>query len=285
MVDTPDTQAVVQQPPSAQVVVAPATSPVVDTQPVVDQPTQTKPIVQSTPPTAPLTGKVTLPGSLENTSNKSEVIVEPQAAVILKTADQKPVVPAPPVVVVPPVVTVEYPVHQVSAPPPASLGPVAQITLPPKAAVVQTTRSAVTQEELIIPELLDEYKKYLLTKNASPLAFQKAAKILANVVTRIVKTPAPSVLTIVWDFFVSNNDGILNELTALQGIDVLEPQVRFLTEIVYTLFRRASQGVDVGNNNKFNPDVIRARLKSPDIIIFLSEKAKVVASVAATASK
>ena len=185
----------------------------------------------------------------------------------------KPTPPAPPPPPPPPTKPVPEPATVPVKPAAAVVPPV---VTPPAPVVVAPAPDA--QEKAVVVELLATYKTYLTTRNANAVAFQNAAKTLANIVARILRTPTDNVLNVVWDFFVANKNGILQEGCALQGIEVLDPQTRFRTEIVYTLFRLAVNGVNVGDSKTINLQTVQSRLKSQALILFLQKKSAVVAA-------
>jgi hypothetical protein len=136
----------------------------------------------------------------------------------------------------------------------------------------------------ILTELLNNYKGFLTTKGTARSDFADAARTLANVFARILRDPTPENLETVWDFFVANKSGVMQESVALMGVTNLDKQIRFKTEIIYTLFRMAGNGVDVGATANVRTELVQSRLNSPALILFLQEKARVVAILKKQAS-
>ena len=130
-----------------------------------------------------------------------------------------------------------------------------------------------------ISELLISYKGYLSNRTTSRTGFQNAALTLSNIVDRILATPTTEVFTVMWDFFVANKTGVLSESIALQGIDVLNKAPRFRTEIIYTLFRMAVNGKNVGDAAKINTAMIQSRLKCSALILFLQDQAAKITTI------
>ena len=129
----------------------------------------------------------------------------------------------------------------------------------------------------ILTELLNDYKSYLTTKGTTRSDFSDAAKTLANVFARILRDPAEENLQTVWDFFIANKTGVMQESVALMGVTALDKQTRFKTEIMYTLFRMAGKGIDIGATANVRTEIVQSRINSPLLILFLQEKARVVA--------
>jgi hypothetical protein len=137
----------------------------------------------------------------------------------------------------------------------------------------------------ITHEMLETYKKYMSQQVGTIKTFQAAATTLSSIITRMLANPNPELMNVVWDFFVEHKTGILLESTALRGVDVLDPSTRFKTEIVYTLFRHAVNGIDVGDSKLIDLQTVQSRLKCPPLIPFLQDKAKTVSATAAQKPK
>ena len=138
------------------------------------------------------------------------------------------------------------------------------------------TTAPVSQAVSILVELLDNYRGYLTRRSGAKADFSDAAKTLGNIVARLLATPTPEVFQVVWDFFVAHKNDVMQEGAALQGIAALDMQTRFRTEIVYTLFRHAVNGVDIGDASKIRPDILQSRLKCAPLVMFLQEQARIV---------
>lgn len=136
----------------------------------------------------------------------------------------------------------------------------------------------------VVTEHLANYRTYLSALNPTTKSLRGAAATLATVVKIALKTPTPEVLEIIWDFFVANKTGVLQERSALQGVESLDKPTRAKVEIFYTLVRQAVNGVDVGSQTNVRLDVTQASLQCPQLLVFLQQKAKTVAN-ATSASK
>jgi hypothetical protein len=134
-----------------------------------------------------------------------------------------------------------------------------------------------------VKEQLSKYKTFLSTETYTTAGSQHAAKTFANVAARMLQTPTDEVFGIVWDFFVDNQDGVLMEIRALQGVEVLDHQTRFRLELIYTIFRKAAAGVDIGNSQLVRTDILQQQLRCPQLVLFLQNKASVVARRSASA--
>lgn len=133
----------------------------------------------------------------------------------------------------------------------------------------QTTRSAS-----IVAELLADYKNILNQKIVSAKQHQDAAKLLGTVITQLYASPTNLVFAEVWNFFsdTTNKNTFLRESAALGGVDVLAMSLRSRVELVYTLFRKAVQGVDVST---LNQDTLNNLVRLPQLIAYLSNKVNV----------
>lgn len=222
------------------------------------QPIQTQQVVTPPPPPQPVQQ------------------VTPVAPAATTTPPSPPIPPAPKPTPTPAVPTTQTPAAVSTQPAPK---------IPPVVPHTQRPTATPDQEAQIVAELLVSYKRFLSTPNATPVSFKNAAKTFSNITQRLLKSPTPAVLLEVWNFFVANKSGILQESCALQGVDSLDVQSRFRMELVYTLFRMAVNGVDVGDPTKVSATVIQTRLKCSALIVFLQDQAKVVAAVAAAAQR
>jgi hypothetical protein len=151
------------------------------------------------------------------------------------------------------------------------------VVIPPVVTAAPAPAQTPSRAAAVVTELLGAYKTFLTGTNGTPAAFRNAALTLGNIVARLLQTPTDEVLTVVWDFFVANKNGVLIESAALQGIDALDLQSRQKTEFVYILFRQAVNGIDVGDVKRVRSDLVQAKLNSPKLILFLQEKARLVA--------
>lgn len=168
---------------------------------------------------------------------------------------------------------------QTVATPPASTTPPATVTVPSDVTPVKTLtpQEIVDSRQLaIVNEMLVNYKKLLSAKITNAKLFQSAATDFAGVMTRVLNTPTPEILDAVWNFFVENAKGILQENIALSGVEVLATGVRQRTELAYTLFRKATTGVDISDTTVIRESALKTMLKSPKVVAYLVEKAKTV---------
>jgi hypothetical protein len=187
-----------------------------------------------------------------------------------------------PTPVVAPVSKVE---PKAAAIPAATATPVAAVVSPTPIVAATPAKTApltlMQQHVALVTEQLANYNKWLTVPVATTKSYQAAAKSLANVVARMLANPAPSLFTVVWNFFVAHKTDILAEGMALRGVEVLDTSTRFKVEIVYTLFRQAVQGKNVGNPKTTNMSIVQSRLKCPTLVTFLVAKAQMVATMAA----
>jgi len=206
----------------------------------------------------------------ESTDTKSPTTPPPQATGAPATPSPPPAPPKP---------------APVEPPRPAAAQPPA----PPKKEAAPAPKVAehdksISQSVSILIERLDAYKTIMTGQSVSDSGFKAAALDLANVVQRVLREPTEEILNTVWDFFVANKDGVCQESIALQGINVLDPQTRFRVEIVYTLFRKAVNGVDVSDKKLVNTDLVRSRLNCPSLFVFLQQKAARVSAATKSTS-
>ena len=99
-----------------------------------------------------------------------------------------------------------------------------------------------TQAETIAT-LLTEYTNYITTTPTTISNFQNAAGVLSTVFNTIMTTPDPASLTIVWNFFVINPSGVVDESMALPGSGSLNADARFKYLLIYSMFRQAANGL------------------------------------------
>lgn len=240
-----------------------------------DQPDIVKPVAEKlvTPPPAQ-----TSPAAEKPAAPTPPPVPKPPTPPVKEAEVKAPAPPPPEKPATPPPSQVEQKTPAPPPPPPPAKPAPAAVETPaaPPPAPVVVVPAPDAQEKAVVIELLATYKTYLTTRNANATAFQNAAKTLSNIVARILRTPTDNVLSVVWDFFVANKTGILQENCALQGAEVLDPQTRFRTEIVYTLFRMATNGIDIGNSKTVNLQTVQSRLRSQALVLFLQRKAVTV---------
>ena len=128
----------------------------------------------------------------------------------------------------------------------------------------------------IIEELLTNYKAILSAKVVTAKSFNDAAVYLDNVIDRVLRTQTTAVFDYLWNFFIENASGILTENRALSGVEALSPKTRTRTELVYTLFRKATKGIDASNPANINQGVLTTQVKAPKLIAYLAAKSKTI---------
>lgn len=160
-----------------------------------------------------------------------------------------------------------------SAPTPA----VKTVAEPVVAAPAKTpAQIAESRHVAILEELLAGFKTSLSAKIVTDAMREAAARNLSNVMIRILKDPVNVYMDVVWNFFVANAKGVLQESAALSGVACLPAEERSRMELAYMLFRKAVRGIDVGNAANVNKAVLTNILKCPKLVVYLSTKSKTV---------
>ena len=130
--------------------------------------------------------------------------------------------------------------------------------------------SGINSNVVAIQNLLLEYTNYLNdTPNVTTADYQNAVRVLSTVFDTIVVSPDSGSLTALWNFFLINQTGILQEYIALQGIGVLSPIERFQFTMIYSLFRQATGGLTLPAANM----MVGVALECPVLVQFLQAQA------------
>ena len=135
---------------------------------------------------------------------------------------------------------------------------------------------AESREVAVVTELLDSYKTSLAPTVVTELMHAGAARALSSVMRRIIQNPMTATMDVVWKFFVDHQATFLQESTALSGISTIPANARSQTELAYVLFRKATKGIDVGDNRNVNKVALVNILKCPKLVAYLSAKSKTV---------
>lgn len=123
-----------------------------------------------------------------------------------------------------------------------------------------------------IPTLLTQYTNYVSGTLVTDADFQDAAQCLDIVFDTILKTPNIANLTAVWNFFVSNQNGITQQGIALAGINVLNQASQLRYNLLYSLFTNAVNGFSPVVDAGLAPIVAGA----PSLITFLQNQANII---------
>ena len=122
-----------------------------------------------------------------------------------------------------------------------------------------------------ITQLLADYKNYVLLPS-SAVNYQNATRVLSCVFNTILNDPSSDNLNTVWDFFLSNQNGVVQENVALYGVGVLNKDDRAIYDLLYTMFRQATNGSPPGTIGTY----ISITARAPFITTYLQQAALTV---------
>lgn len=121
----------------------------------------------------------------------------------------------------------------------------------------------------IVTQLLSDYKDFVTGSVVTASDYQNATRVLSCVFNTILAEPTPTALTAIWNFFVENQNGVLQENIALYGVGVLNQNDRAVYNLIYTMFRQATNGLQPAMLGTALAILVRA----PILVEFLREEA------------
>ncbi len=139
---------------------------------------------------------------------------------------------------------------------------------------VERKRRFIATEINIITEQFTAYEKLLSTPQISKQGVDSAMIMFSQIVARVIANPITESLDLVWDFFIKHKNDLMREGMALAGAPSLPRQLQGKVETLYTLFRQATNGIDVGDPKKVNQNVVKSHIPNPPIVIYLQGRAK-----------
>lgn len=116
----------------------------------------------------------------------------------------------------------------------------------------------------MIAQLLDDYVSFL-TGSPTLSDYQNATKDLSCVFNAILEYPTSDNLNTVWNFFIANQNGVVQENIALYAVGVLSPNDRAVYNLVYTMFRQATNGTPPSTEGT----ALAVLIRSPILVAYL----------------
>ena len=123
-----------------------------------------------------------------------------------------------------------------------------------------------------ISQLLSDYNSFVVQNAVTITDYQNAARVLSCVFNAVLADPSADNLTEVWNFFVTNQNGSVQENIALYGVSVLTPNDRAVYNFIYTMFRQATNGLQPATTGAALAVLVRA----PILVEFLQREALTV---------
>lgn len=124
-------------------------------------------------------------------------------------------------------------------------------------------------ETSMVSQLLSDYKSFLSETFVTNINYQNATYVLSCIFNTILSYPTKENLITVWNFFVANQNGVVKENTALYAISVLNQNDRAIYNLLYTMFRQATNGSPPAATG----DAMTILIRAPVIISFLQTMA------------
>ena len=119
-----------------------------------------------------------------------------------------------------------------------------------------------------ISQLLNDYTNFITGSTVTTNDYINATQVMSSIFNILLKSPTPDNLTSVWNFFVLNENDLVQEAIALYGISSLSDSDRAVYTILYSLFRQATNGLIPVLNAE---NVISILVQAPTILQFLTQ--------------
>lgn len=111
-----------------------------------------------------------------------------------------------------------------------------ETTAEPMTVTAPVVTTSLTNQQ--ITECLAHFKTLLSSAVLTPSIQSKAASYLSQATLILIKDPSTQNLDTVWNFHVDNKNGVMQERTALVGLNTLTTNgVGHITAMIYSAFR------------------------------------------------
>ena len=175
------------------------------------------------------------------------------------------------------------PVEQKPAPQPA-VQPKPTATVPPVPPVPNISTPQAPQLSRAdamtvdgINTLFADYSKIMSEAVITPAGLKAGAGYFAEMINRVLRNPTPAAIDALVKIFEDNKTGLMTENRAMRGITNIAKIPRQRIEIVYTLLRMVTTGVNVPSDNQKIDIMLKTAndsLKNQQFCAYIASKLK-----------